>query len=103
MYPLCITLSPCVVTLALLYDSSPEESLRVPVEFFAIECTGVEVLVVVKVVVGIMKQNRPGSGHSEAAVGRVLSGSSATVHLRLPVSYRRVGRCRGSRVPCSPC
>ena len=103
MYPLCITFSPHVVTLALLYDSSPEESLRVPVEFLTIECAGVEVLVVVKVVVGVVKPNCPGSGCSEAAVGGALSGSSATVHLRLPVSYRRVDRCRGSRVPCSPC
>ena len=81
MYPLCITLSPCVVTLALLYDSSPEESLRVPIEFLAIECTSIEVLVVVKVVVGVVKPNHPGSGRSKAAVGGVVSGSSATVHL----------------------
>ena len=53
MCPLCIMLSPCGVTLALLYDSSPEESLRIPVEFFAIECAGVKVLVVVKVVVTV--------------------------------------------------
>ena len=69
MCPLCITLSPCVVTLALLYDSSPEESLRVPVEFLAIECASVEVLVVVKVVLSIVKSNRARSGHSVAAVG----------------------------------
>ena len=69
MCPLCITLSPCVVTLALLYDSSPEESLRIPVELFAIECAGVEVLVVVKVVVSVVKSNRARSGRSVAAVG----------------------------------
>ena len=69
MYPLCIMLSPCVVTLALLYDSSPEESLRIPVEFFAVECAGVEVLVVVKVVVSVVKPNRTRSGRSVAAVG----------------------------------
>ena len=69
MYPLCITLSPCVVTLALLYNSSPEESLHVPVEFLAIECTGVKVLVVMKVIVGIVKSNHPGSGCSKVAVG----------------------------------
>ena len=57
MYLLCISLSPCVVTLALLHDSSPEESLHVPVEFLTIECAGVEVLVVVKVVVGVVKLN----------------------------------------------
>ena len=62
-------LSPCVVTLALLYDSSPEESLRIPVEFFAVECAGVEVLVVVEVVVSVMKPNRMRSGRSIAAVG----------------------------------
>ena len=62
-------LSPRVVTLALLYDSSPEESLRVPVEFFAVECAGVEVLVVVKVVVSVVKPNRAQSGRSVAAVG----------------------------------
>ena len=62
-------LSPRVVTLALLYDSSPEESLRVPVEFFAVECAGVEVLVVVKVVVSVVKPNRARSGHPTAAVG----------------------------------
>ena len=69
MYPLCITLSPCVVTLALLYDSSPEELLRVPVKFLAIECTSVEILVVVKVVVGVVKPNCVQSGHSIAVVG----------------------------------
>ena len=69
MYLLCITLSLCVVTLALLYDSSPEESLRVPVEFLAIECTGIEVLVVVKVVVSIVKPNCTWLGHSIAVVG----------------------------------
>ena len=46
-----------VVTLAPLYDSSPEESLCVPIEFLAIECTSIEVLVVVKVVVSVMKLN----------------------------------------------
>ena len=69
MYPLCIMLSPCVVTLALLYDSSPEESLCVPIEFLAIECAGVELLVVMKVVVGVVKPNRAWSGRSVAAVG----------------------------------
>ena len=69
MCPLCITLSLCVVTLALLYDSSPEELLCVPIKFLAIECTGVEILVVMKVVVGVMKPNRARSGHSIAAVG----------------------------------
>ena len=62
-------LSPCVVTLALLYDSSPEESLHVPVEFFAVECAGVEILVVVKVVVSIVKPNRTRAGCSIMAVG----------------------------------
>ena len=62
-------LSPRVVTLALLYDSSPEESLHIPVEFFAVECAGVEVLVVVKVVVSVVKPNRARSGRSVAAVG----------------------------------
>ena len=62
-------LSPRVVTLALLYNSSPEESLRIPVEFFAVECAGVEVLVVVKVVISVMKSDRTRSGHSVAAVG----------------------------------
>ena len=69
MCPLCIMLSLCVVTLALLYDSSPEESLCVPIEFLTIECTGVEVLVVMKVIVGIVKPNCPGLGHSKAVVG----------------------------------
>ena len=63
-------LSPRVVTLALLYDSSPEESLRIPVEFFAVECAGVEVLVVVKVIVSVVKPDRARSGRSVAAVGR---------------------------------
>ena len=81
MYPLCIMSSPRVVTLALLYNSSPEESLHVPVVFLTIECAGIEVLVVVKVVIGIVKLNRPGSGHSKAAVGGVVSSSNATVHL----------------------
>ena len=81
MYPLCISLSPCVVTLALLYDSSPEESFCVPVEFLAVECAGVEVLVVVKVIAGVVKPNRPRSGCSKVAVGGAVSGSSATVHL----------------------
>ena len=69
MYLLCITLSLCVVTLALLYDSSPEESLCVPIKFLAIECASVEILVVVKVVVGIVKPNRAWSGRSVVAVG----------------------------------
>ena len=64
-------LSPCVVTLALLYDSSPEELLHVPIKFLAVECAGVEILVVVKVVVGVMKPNRTWSGHPIAAVGGV--------------------------------
>ena len=59
----------CVVTLAPLYDSSPEESLCVPIEFLTIECAGVEVLIVAKVVVGIMKPNHPWSRCSEVAVG----------------------------------
>ena len=67
--PLCIMLSPRVVTLALLYDSSPEESLRVPIEFLAVECAGIEILVVVKVVVGVMKPNCAQSRGSVAAVG----------------------------------
>ena len=103
MYLLCIVLSPHVVTLAPLYDSSPEESLHVPIEFLAIECTGVEVLVVVKVIVDVLKPNRPRSGCSKAVVGGAVSGSSATVHLRLPGSCRRVGHCRDSRVSHSPC
>ena len=62
-------LSPCVVTLALLYDSSPEESLHVPIKFFAVECAGVEILVVVKVVVSVVKPNGAQSGRSVTAVG----------------------------------
>ena len=81
MCPLCIMLSPCMVTLALLYDSSPEESRHVPVEFLTIKCASVEVLVVVKVIVSVVKLNHPGPGHSEVAVGGVVSGSNATVHL----------------------
>ena len=69
MYLLCITLSPCVVTLALLYDSSPEELLRVPIKLLAVECAGIEILIVVEVVVSVMKPNRVQSGHSVAAVG----------------------------------
>ena len=69
MYPLCITLSLCVVTLALLYDSSPEELLCVPIKFLAVECASIKILVVVKVVVGIMKPNHARLGHSVAAVG----------------------------------
>ena len=69
MCPLCITLSPCVVTLALLYDSSPEESLCIPVEFFAVECAGVEILVVMKVIAGVVKPNRTWSGRSVVTVG----------------------------------
>ena len=68
-----------VVTLAPLYDSSPEESLHVPIEFLTIECTSVEVLVVMKVIVGVVKPNRP--GHSKAVVGWALGGSNAIVHL----------------------
>ena len=74
-------LSPCVVILALLYNSSPEESLHIPIEFLAIECTGIKVLIVVKVIVSVMKPNCPGSGCSKAAVGGAVSGSNATVHL----------------------
>ena len=62
-------LSPCVVTLALLYDSSPEELLHVPVKLLAVECTSIKVLVVVKVIVGIVKPNHVRSGHSVVAVG----------------------------------
>ena len=69
MYPLCIMLSPRVVTLALLYDSSPEELLRVPIKFLTVECASVEILVVVKVVVGIMKPNCARSGCSIVVVG----------------------------------
>ena len=69
MYLLCIMLSSRVVTLALLYDSSPEESLHIPIKFLAIECAGIEILIVVKVVVGIVKPNHARSGHSVAAVG----------------------------------
>ena len=90
-----------VVTPAPLYDSSPEESLCVPIEFLTIECASVEVLIVMKVVVGVVKPNHP--GRSEAAVGWVVGGSNAIVHLRLPVSCRTVGHCRGSRGSCSPC
>ena len=62
-------LSPHVVTLALLYDSSPEESLHISIELLTIECTSVEVLVVMKVVVSIVKPNHAQSGRSVAAVG----------------------------------
>ena len=70
MCPPCILWSPCVVTLALLYNSSPEESLHVPIEFLAIECTSVEVLIVMKVIASVVKLNCPGSGHSKVAVGK---------------------------------
>ena len=46
-----------------------EESLRIPIEFFAIECASVKVLVVMKVVVSVVKPNRTWSGRSVAAVG----------------------------------
>ena len=62
-------LSSSVVTLALLYDSSPEESLRVPIKFLTVECAGVEILIVVKVVIGVVKPNRARLGHSIVAVG----------------------------------
>ena len=74
-------LSPHVVTLAPFYDSSPEESLSVPIELLTIECAGVEILVVVEVVTFIVKLNCPRLGHSEVAVGGVVSGSSASVRL----------------------
>ena len=61
-------LSPRVVTLALLYDSSPEESLHVPIKFLAIECASIEILVVVKVIIGIVKPNCVWSGHPVVAV-----------------------------------
>ena len=69
MYLLCIMLSSCVVTLALLYDSSPEELLHVPIKFLAVECAGIEILIVMKVIVGVVKLNCARSGHSVAAVG----------------------------------
>ena len=71
--------SPHVVTLAPLYDSSPEESLHVPIEFLTIESTGVEVLIVMKVIISIVKPNWP--GHSKVAVGQAVGGSNAIVHL----------------------
>ena len=71
----------CVVTLALLYDSSPEESVCVPIKLFTIESASIEVLVVMKVIVGIVKPNRPGSRCSEAVVGWAVGGSNAIVHL----------------------
>ena len=67
-----------VVTLAPLYDSSPEESVHVPIEFLAVECTGFKVLVVVKVIVGIVKPNHP---WSEVVAGGAVGSSSASVHL----------------------
>ena len=70
-----------VVTLALLYNSSPEESLHIPIEFLTVECASIEILIVMKVITGIVKPNCPGSGRSKAVVGGVVSGSSATVHL----------------------
>ena len=81
---LCIMWSLCVVTLAPLYNSSPEESLCIPVEFFAIEGAGIEVLIVVKVVVIIMKLNCQRPGCSKAVVGWAVCGSNAIVHLQLP-------------------
>ena len=81
MYLLCITLSLSVVTLALLYDSSPEESLRVSIKFLAVECTGVEILIVVKVVVGVVKPNRTRAWRSVASVGGASSSVNASVHL----------------------
>ena len=77
MCPLCIMLSPHVVTLALLYDSSPEESLGVSIELLAIECASVEVLVVVKIIVIIVKSNHPWLRCSKVVVGGVVSGSNA--------------------------
>ena len=71
----------CVLTLSPLYDPSPEESLHVLIELLAIESAGVKVLVVVKVVISIVKLNRPGSRCSEAVVGQAVGGSNATVHL----------------------
>ena len=62
-------LSLCVVTLALLYDSSPEELLHVPIKFLAVECTGIEIFVVVKVVIGVVKPNHAQSGRSVVVVG----------------------------------
>ena len=64
-------LSPRVVTLALLYDSSPEELLHIPIKFLAVECAGIEILVVMKVIVGSMKPNHVQSGCSVVAVGGV--------------------------------
>ena len=64
-------LSPRVVTLALLYDSSPEESLRIPIKFLAIECAGVKILIVMKVIMGIVKPDCARSGHSIAVAGGV--------------------------------
>ena len=78
---LCIMWSLRVVTLAPLYNSSPEESLCIPIEFFAIECASVKVLIVVKVIVGVVKPNHPGSRCSKVAVGWVVGGSNASVHL----------------------
>ena len=69
MCPLCITLSLCVVTLALLYDSSPGELLHVPIKFLTVECTGIKILIVVKVVIGVVKPYRAWSGRSIVAVG----------------------------------
>ena len=79
MCPLCIMWSPSVVTLAPLYDSSPEESLHIPIEFFTIECAGIEVLIVMKVIISVVKPNCP---WSEVAVGWAAGGSSAIVHLQ---------------------
>ena len=73
--------SPHVVKLAPLYNSSPEESLHVPIEFFTVEGTGIKILVVMKVIVSIMKLNCPGLRHSEVVVGWAVGGSNAIVHL----------------------
>ena len=62
-------LSPRVVTLALLYDSSPEELLHVPIKFLAVECAGFKIFIVMKVVVDIVKPDHVWSGHSVAVVG----------------------------------
>ena len=80
-------LSPHVVTLALLYDSSPEESLHVPIEFLAVECTSVEVLIVMKIITSVMKPNCSRPGCSKAVVGWAVGSSSASVHLREFGSY----------------
>ena len=50
--------------------SSPEELLHVPIKLLAVECAGIAVLIVVKVIMGIVKLNHAWLGHSVAAVGR---------------------------------